>query len=346
MSSGPIAVGFDMTFPNRNQGGSGAYARSLLAAIQARDDVSLTVLSGPATSGLAGTMGWLLRGAGTRVRSARVSLLHCPAFVTPWNVPVPVVISVLDVATRRFPQDYPLEWRVYENRLLPAQARRAALVIVIIENTRRDVIAEYGVAADRVVTIHPGIDPAFLRSPSKIAPPSPPVLLFPGAPIARKNLDVVLDCLAGAPRDSALGQATLQITGASAARFPDHAARIASLGLAERVRWLGRVAREELPALFASASAVVYPSLHEGFGFPPLEAMAVGTPVVASNTTCLPEILGDAAVLVEPRDVKAITCALEDVITRPEVRQRLVAAGRERATMFTWERCGELTAAA
>ena len=226
----PTSVAFDMTFPYRNQAGSGQYARALLAALQAREDVTTTVVAGPSKSGIAGTLSWMLRGASEHVRSAHASLLHCPAFVTPWNVPVPLVISVLDLATRKFPHDHPLEWRFYESRLLPAQARKAALVIAISENTRRDVIAEYGVAPERIVTIHPGVDPIFAAT-SRTAPPrDKPLLLFPGAPLARKNLDVVIRCLASAPPDSALSRATLEISGAAAANFPHHASDIAAAG--------------------------------------------------------------------------------------------------------------------
>jgi len=343
VSATRIPVAFDMTFPNRNQAGSGHYARSLLAAVESRDDVDAKVVAGPSQSGIAGTLRWMLRGAGARVRADQVSLLHCPAFVTPWNVPVPLVISVLDLATRRFPQDHPLEWRVYESRFLPAQARKAALVIAISENTRRDVIAEYGVAPDRIVTIHPGVDPAFAPVRRTAAPSSEPVLLFPGAPIERKNLEVVIKSLASAPHDSALSSATLQISGTTADRFPHHAAAIAAAGLEGRVRWLGQVPRERLPALMTEADVVVYPSLYEGFGFPPLEAMSAGTPVVASNASCLPEVLGEAAVLVEPHDVTGLQRALESVLTDHALRERLIAAGRERAATFTWQRCAERT---
>jgi glycosyltransferase involved in cell wall biosynthesis len=337
-----LAVAFDMTFPSRNQAGSGAYARSLFAAVAARPEMDATVVSGPQASGLRGTLGWMIRGAAASVRDSHASLLHCPAFVTPWNVRVPVVISVLDVTTRRFPQDYPAEWRFYEGRVLPRQARKAALVVAISENTRRDVIDEYRLAPDRVVTIYPGVDEVF-SSAQTGAPGNETALLFPGAPIARKNLGVVLRAMASAPRDSAVGKAVLQISGASAERFPDHARRVAELGLGSRVRWLGQVPRDRLAATMASAAAVVYPSLYEGFGFPPLEAMAAGAPVVASNTSCLPEVLGDAAILVDPNDDGALSRALEEVLTKPSVRERLVAAGRLRARAFTWARCAEET---
>jgi glycosyltransferase involved in cell wall biosynthesis len=217
------------------------------------------------------------------------------------------------------------------------------LVIAISESTRKDVIAEYGVRADRVLTIHPGIDEDFFLPNAEESRPERARLLFPGAPLARKNLDLVLRCLAAAPAGTALSRAALDISGAGEEAFSHYSVLIRSLGLSERVRWLGQVPREDVPSLMAAAAAVVYPSFYEGFGFPPLEAMAAGTPVVASNASCLPEVLGDAAILVDPKDGHALANALEDVLTRPELRTKLVAAGRERARLFTWERSAQCT---
>jgi glycosyltransferase involved in cell wall biosynthesis len=338
-----LSVAFDMTFPNRNQAGSGHYARSLLAALGARDDVRTSTISAPPGSGFAGTMRWLTRGAGKLLRENPPSLVHCPAFVTPWKLPVPFVTSVLDLSTRRFPRDFPLEWRLYEGRLLPGRARSAALVIAISEATRKDVIAEYGVRPERVLTIHPGIDRDFFRPKPANSRPESSRLLFPGAPLTRKNLDLVLHSLAAAPAGSASARVGLDISGSREEAFPHYSALIRSLGLSERVRWLGQVPREDVPNLMAAAVAVVYPSFYEGFGFPPLEAMAAGTPVVASSASCLPEVLGDAALLVDPNDGRAFANALEGVLTRPELQARLVAAGQERARLFTWDRCAQCT---
>jgi len=338
-----LSVAFDMTFPNRNRAGSGTYARSLVAALAARDDIDTVSVSAPAGVSFAGTLSWLWRGAAARLKTNPTSLLHCPTFVTPWNLPVPFVTTVLDLSTRRFPQDYPLEWRVYERWLVPGRARSAALVIAISEVTRQDVIAEYGVHPDRVLTIHPGVDKIFFEAEPAPSASGAPHLLFPGAPIARKNLELVLRCLAGAPAGFATATAHLDISGATDDAFPALVALIASLGLAERVHWLGQVSRESMPRLMAGASAVVYPSLYEGFGLPPLEAMAAGSPVVASNASCLPEVLGDAALLVDPSDGPAFARAVEEVLTDPRLRASLVAAGRARARQFTWERCAERT---
>jgi len=332
-----------MTFPNRNQAGSGGYARSLVATLQARDDIDVSLLSAPADVGFAGTMTWLLRDAAARLRASPPALLHCPSFVVPWRVPIPYAVTVFDLSTRIYPRDHPAEWRAYERLVVPGRARGAALVIAISEVTRRDVIARYGVDAARVLTIYPGIDEDFGAAAHDLPAADPPTLLFPGAPLARKNLDLVLRCMAAAREPAAMARATLQISGATEARFPRYANLVRSLGLSERVRWLGQVPREDMPGLMSRASVLVYPSFYEGFGLPPLEAMAAGTPVVASNASCLPEVLGDAAVLVDPGDQAAFTQAVEAVLTRPELRQGLVEAGRRRAAGFTWRKCADET---
>jgi glycosyltransferase involved in cell wall biosynthesis len=333
-----------MTFPDRNQGGSGIYARSLLSALRAREDVEVSeIRAGP--PGLPRMSWWLARGASQRLRATGAQLLHCPNYVVPWSVPVPFVVTVFDLSTRRFPRDHPPEWRGYERWLLPPRARSAARVIAISDVTRQEVIRDYGVRPERVVTVRPGVDARFFDHPEGKAANrgAMPTLIFPGAPVVRKNLELVLNAMALAPAQSALGRARLQISGAVAARFPDHAARIAELGLSRRVSWLGHLTVDEMPALMEAADVCVYPSLYEGFGFPPLEAMASGTPVVASNVSCLPEILDDAALLVDPSQVSAFSEAVEAVLTNQELRDRLVAAGRRRAGQFTWELCAERT---
>jgi glycosyltransferase involved in cell wall biosynthesis len=118
------------------------------------------------------------------------------------------------------------------------------------------------------------------------------------------------------------------------------------LRLAERVRWIGRLPYAEIPQVYQRADVLVYPSFLEGFGFPPLEAMTVGTPVVASNASCLPEVLGDGALLIDPHDDSAFASAVESVLADPDERRRIIKAGTARARAFTWARCAETTAAA
>lgn len=254
------------------------------------------------------------------------------------------MITVHDAAGSRYPQDHPLEWQVYARGLMPRRLRAAARVITGSEFSRRELLEVYGLREDHVTVVPYGLDRQFLDYSPAPGSNRSEVILFPGAPIGRKNLEAVLRAMAAARPGTTLARTTLEISGARASDFPRHAESITKLGLADRVRWLGSVPFAELPALYASAAVVAYPSLYEGFGFPPLEAMAIGTPVVASNRGSLPEVATpDTALVVDPMDHDALGSALEHVLTDEGLRCRLREKGLAQARTFTWESCAERT---
>jgi alpha-1,3-rhamnosyl/mannosyltransferase len=336
-----VDVAFDMTLLEDRLGGSSVYAQGLLAALSKRDDVRMHVVS--AHQARVGTIKWIVSGARSQVLDSGARVLHGPAFIAPLNAPVPLVLTIHDLSLGLMPSGHPFEWRMFYRFLLPRSVRRAAFIITPTEATRKDVIDAFGIAPERVVAMHWGIDARFTGAAprDRTAPVLRPLLVFPSPPIGRKNLD--LNAMASAPGGSDLSSARLQITGAVARDFPAYEALISQLGLVGRVEWLGRVARADVPEVYARADVLVYPSFLEGFGLPPLEAMAAGTPVVASNASCLPEVLGDAALLVDPTDAGAFGAAVESVLTDSNLRRRLVLAGESRARKFTWEECAEKT---
>jgi glycosyltransferase involved in cell wall biosynthesis len=338
-----LRVAYDMTFPNRNRGGTGEYARQLLRALGRRAGVAIRPVSGPARSGAVPTLDWLLRGGAAAVRRSGAQVLHCPAAVAPLGSPVPVVLTFHDDAVSRHPGGHPLEWQLFTRHALPRLLRRAAAVITPSEFVRAELLTDLRLDPERVVAVPHGVAPEFATGESPARAAGRPRLLFAGAPIERKNLGLVLAAMAAAPAGSPLAEAELLVSGAGPGSFPHHESEIARLGLGPRVRWLGVLRREAMPALYREVDVLVYPSLSEGFGLPPLEAMAAGTPVVAARASCLPETLGDAAVLVDPHDPADLAGAVEALLAGPELRARMVAAGRARAASFTWERCATAT---
>ena len=322
------------------------YARALLSALGKRDDIDVRVIKAP-RAGVVATGRWMAYGASRRIRKIGASILHAPAYLAPWNAGVPLVLTIHDLSVGRMPTGHPVEWRMYNRLMLPRLARGATTIITPTETTRQDVIHTLGVTPERVVATPYGVDERFFGQGrrDRSAAPAAPVIVFPGPPIGRKNLDIVLRALATAPAGSALSAARLEITGALAEDFPGYQKTVLETGLRERVTWLGTLPFENMPAVYARADLLAYPSFVEGFGFPPLEAMAAGTPVVASDASCLPEVLGDAALLVDPSDATAFASAVESVLDKPDLRSRMVSAGTARAKSFTWAKCAAETAA-
>lgn len=335
-----------MTLLEGRIGGTSVYANALRRALAERDDVELEVIAAPAGGGL-NTVKWMVSGARARVRRSKAAVLHCPAFLAPFDSPAPMVLTILDLSLGRLPSGHPFEWRMYYRLVLPNLVRKAKAILTPTEATRKDVLDAFGLPPEVVVVTPLGVDRRFFevshRDRSMASPL--PVMVFPGPPIGRKNLDIVLRSMASARSGSALSRARLEITGATGSEFPHYQDWISKHGLDARVRWLGALRYEDVPAVYAQADVVVYPSFMEGFGFPPLEAMAVGAPVVASNASCLPEVLGDAALLIDPGDDAAFAAGVESVLDDSELRRRLARLGDARARSFSWERCAALTAA-
>jgi glycosyltransferase involved in cell wall biosynthesis len=211
--------------------------------------------------------------------------------------------------------------------------RRADRLIAVSENTRTDAVRVLNLAPDRIEVIYSGISEVYFGAEAR--PSERPYVLFVGTIEPRKNIDTLLDAWQGFRLNHDFD---LLIAGATGWASEKTLERLTSRP-PPGVRYLGYVPEGELPGLTAGATAFVYPSLYEGFGFPVAQAMAAGVPVITSNTSCLPEVAGDGALLVDPRSPGEIQAALEKLLTAPALQRQLGAAGRERAQQYRWETC-------
>jgi glycosyltransferase involved in cell wall biosynthesis len=283
----------------------------------------------------------------------RADLLHVPYFAPPLWAPIPVVATVLDIIPLLLPE-YRGGWAVRAYmRLVARAARRADHVIAISDDSRRDIIRQLGCAPARVSTItlaagaqyHPIERALAAAQVAERYRLREPFVYYVGGLDARKNVTTLVRAWqrlrqAGGPA------ATLAIAGralgANARLFPDIDALIADWGLADSIRRID-VPREDNPLLYNAATAFAYPSRYEGFGMPPLEAMACGTPAVVAAASSLPEVVGDAALLADPDDVSAWAGALWRLIGDAALRDDLRARGLVRAARFSYARVARAT---
>jgi len=210
--------------------------------------------------------------------------------------------------------------------------KRADRLIAVSNNTKNDAVRLLGLDPERIDVIYSGVAEVYFGAQAR--PSERPYVLFLGAIEPRKNLDMLLDVW---QKSRMRDDYDLVIAGSTGWSSGKTLARLATRPAG--VRYLGYAAEDELPGLMAGATAFIYPSLYEGFGFPVAQAMAAGVPVITSNTSCLPEIAGDGALLVDPRSPAELQAAIEKLLTSPLLQQQLRAAGIARAQNYRWEIC-------
>lgn len=212
--------------------------------------------------------------------------------------------------------------------------KRAHALIAISENSRSDAVRILGINPDRIEVIHPGVPEQYFGATA--APYAKSYVLYVGTIEPRKNVDRLLDAW-HLLKPSLRNEFDLVIAGASGWASEQTVQRLEA-GISD-VRYLRYVPEKELPGLTAGATAFIYPSLYEGFGFPIAQAMACGVPVITSNTSCLPEVAGPGALFVDPMSPAGIAAAIERLLTSPDLRARLGKAGALHAQQYRWEMC-------
>lgn len=269
-------------------------------------------------------------------------LLWSPANTGPISLSAQI-LSLADVSPIENPRWYSPTFRTWYRIFLPALTRRVQAVMTISNFSRERILRALSISPGRVHVVPCGVDRRKFKPITRGEADNvrkefgikPEFILFVGSANPRKNLGRLLNAWDHFRNGYPAHQ--LVLVGSNSGNF----AREALPPLPSSVIRLGYVEEARLPSLYAAAAALVLPSLHEGFGLPALEAMACGTPVVASNQAALPEVVGDAAILVDPYDVSSIASGLERLVSNPDLRTALIERGLERSAKFPWERSVE-----
>ncbi|MEA3308873.1 MAG: glycosyltransferase family 1 protein [Chloroflexota bacterium] len=274
-------------------------------------------------------------------------LLFVPAHVLPPVRPARTLVTVHDLGYRAFPQAHTARQRLYLELSTRWNVRVATHILADSQATREALVEAYHVPLEKITVVYPGYDQQLQpeRDPAVVAGvraryeiPGPYILSL-GSIQPRKNLTRLVAAFAQlAPRYPEL---TLVLAGPPGWLVEPLHARVRELGLEQRVRFPGYVGAEDKAALLSGAELFVFPSLYEGFGFPVLEAQACEVPVLASNTTSLPEVAGEAALLVNPLDETAIVRGLGRLLEDVALRQQLIARGKANLTRFSWQQAGQ-----
>lgn len=358
-ASRAIRVAIDLTLAAPVRTGVGVYARELAAHLggPAVEMFPWRHALAPAGSGALRILRglqltrWFQVEAPRAARRDGIQVFHSPCSVGPLRLPCSQVMTVHDAVALTMPSQYGAVDRLYFRLFSVVAARRSRIVVVPSAAAREEIARAYRIPAARLRVIP---EAAALRF--RPVPPAEqaavlaryglraPYILFVGADVPRKNVPRLLEAYAAARRDARI-DAPLVLIG------PPHPATRASrqtaqrLGLGSDLRRLDWVPDDDLPALYSAATCLAYPSLAEGFGLPILEAMACGTPVLTSTCSAMPEVAGDAAVLVDPRSPEAMAAGLVRLLTEPGLREELRARGLAWARGFTWERAARATEA-
>ncbi len=364
-----MRIGIDVTAAITQGGGIGRYTRELIFALTAVDPhnefhffSARSTASSPVPNPIPQAKNvqlytapfderWLYR-LWYRLRlplpvqwfTGKLDLFHSPDFVLP---PVygriPTLLTVHDLSFVHYPETFPERLVSYLNRVVPWSVGRATHILADSQATKDDLTAVWQAAPEKVTVLYSGVHARFqpvtegakltaVRQRYQLG--SAPYILAVGTVQPRKNYQMLIRAFQPIAQTH---PHNLVITGGKGWLMDEMLAEVARQGLHGRVHFPGFVADDDLPTLYSGAALFVFPSLYEGFGLPLLEAMGCGVPVIASNASSLPEVAGEAAIQLSPHDQNAWTTAAYTLLSNPQERTRLVAAGFRQARRFTWE---------
>lgn len=274
--------------------------------------------------------------------------LFVPAHVLPPIHPQRSLVTVHDLGYLHFPETHPWTQRFYLNLSTRWNARAAAHLLADSEATKDDLITHYAAAPEKISVAYPGVDESLapIQDPAAIEAVKTSYgirgdyFLYLGTLQPRKNLPRLVKAFANSEIPGSKSEICLVLAGKKGWLYDELFNQVRRLGLERQVHFPGYIADENKAALLSGALAFAFPSLHEGFGLPVLEAQACGCPVITSTTSSLPEVAArDAALLVNPKDTAAIAAAMERLAASSDLRERLIERGFANVKRFSWESC-------
>ncbi len=343
---------FDFSIATENNTGLGNYTQKILDCFNVVDEVEIVAIDLHTEKGLKANktqnkyshltrIAWKQFDVPRKYATLNASLLFSPVPELPLWTNCRGIVTVHDLIPLRFPNWKSLLY-LYNKFYVPEVSRQAEHVICDSEATARDIVKFCGVPAKKISPILLGYDQEhFQPTPVLKGSASPPYFLYVGRHDPHKNIARIIKAF----KNGKFGDETeLWLVGSEHPRHtPALRQKITELGLSSRVKFLDYVPYEDLPRIISEAIALVFPSLWEGFGLPILEAMGCGTPVITSNLASMPEVAGDAAILVDPYNTAEITDAMEQVAADSQLRAELSELGLARAKLFSWEKTGRET---
>lgn len=366
--SNDVRIGIDVTAALTQGGGIGRYVRELTRALAAADNTTtykLFTAKPPATFPVPDPLpqttnfthkpapideSWLYRlwyrarlPLPVQMVTGKLDLFHSPDFVLPPVAGnIPTLLTVHDLSFVHYPHVYEERLVTYLNKVVPWSVKRATHILADSQATKDDLVRIYDTPDEKVSVLYSGVSDDFqpVSSDKKLAAVrkkyhlgSKPFVLTVGTVQPRKNYEMLVRAFAKLDSD-----VTLAIAGGKGWLERGLSAEIATHNLQKRVKLLGFVDDADLPALYSAATLFVMPSLYEGFGIPILEAMACGVPIISSDSSSLPEVVGDAGILLPSDDETAWMTAMRDLLHDASRRANMVGKGAIRAHKFTWQR--------
>jgi glycosyltransferase involved in cell wall biosynthesis len=368
-------IGIDVTAAVTQGGGIGRYTRELVRALvqsesfgdyeyvffSARPDQNLPVLD-PLPQGeniiyrrAPVSQVWLYRlwhrlriPVPIQTATGNLDLFHSPDFVLPAvRGPIPKLLTVHDLSFIHYPEAFTPALVRYLNQVVPRSIEQANRILADSQATKKDLIDHWQVPADKITVLYSGVSNSFkpITDKGKLKDirnryglGDKPYLLGVGTLQPRKNYSLLIRAFKEVAQQF---PHNLLIAGGKGWLYEEMMTQVDQLGLYDRVRFLGFVADDDLPGLYSQAALFVFPSLYEGFGLPLLEAMACGVPVISSNSSSLPEVVGDAAVTLPPENADAWSDTILALLADSTLRTSLVADGFLQARHFTWKRAAK-----